>query len=173
MDIHLLRCAHGNERIGTHDEVHYTFVTIVWDVSFHVRRKQLHALPLTILNPSHQRIDIMFTKDEICTLVDIIIIDPTHTDPLPWSYTTQGFVAFDAVQVLKKSYHNRHSINQFLPFTIEVFGCLHKQVNVFLHECANVIWSLKGPKDLPRFVLVIFFIKEFQLRCKECKHAPF
>jgi len=29
MGIHLLRCAHGNERIGTHDAIHNTFVTIV------------------------------------------------------------------------------------------------------------------------------------------------
>jgi hypothetical protein len=30
------------------------------------------------------------------------------------------------------------------PLTMEVFGCLHKHVDVFLHKCANAIWSLKG-----------------------------
>jgi len=95
-------------------------------------------------------------KNGICTLVDVVIIDPTHVDLLPRFCTIQGFVAFDAAQAKKRSYRNRHSTNQFLPFTIEIFGCLHKQANVFLHECANVIWSLKGPKDLPLFVLVNF-----------------
>jgi hypothetical protein len=38
---------------------------------------------------------------------------------------------------------------------MEVFGCLHKQADVFLHECRNVIWSLKGLEGL-LFVLVDF-----------------
>jgi hypothetical protein len=28
---------------------------------------------------------------------------------------------------------------------------------MFLHECANVIWSLKGPEGPPLFVLVTIF----------------
>jgi hypothetical protein len=36
MGIHFLRCAHGNEHIGTHDVIHNTFVTIVWNACFHV-----------------------------------------------------------------------------------------------------------------------------------------
>jgi len=39
---------------------------------------------------------------------------------------------------------------------IEVFGCLHKHANAFLHDYANVIWSLKEPKGPPLFVLVTF-----------------
>jgi hypothetical protein len=35
----------------------------------------------------------------------------------------------------------QHLTNQFLPLTIKVFGCLHKQVDVFLYICANAIWS--------------------------------
>jgi hypothetical protein len=49
--------------------------TIVRDVGFHVGQ-QLHA-PLSITSNSfHQRVDIMFSKDGICTLVDIVIVDP-------------------------------------------------------------------------------------------------
>jgi hypothetical protein len=36
MGILLLRCAHGNERTRTHDAIHETFATIVWDAGFHV-----------------------------------------------------------------------------------------------------------------------------------------
>jgi hypothetical protein len=44
----------------------------------------------------------------------------------------------------KKSYCDRHPTYQFLLLTIKVFGYLHKQVDMFLHDCANAIWNLKG-----------------------------
>jgi hypothetical protein len=40
---------------------------------------------------------------------------------------------------------------------MKVFGCLHKHVDVFLHNYANAIWNLKGPESLPLSVLVIFY----------------
>ncbi len=45
----------------------------------------------------------------------------------------------------------------FLLFVIEVFGCLDKQTNVLLHDCANAVWNFKGLEGLPLFVLVTFF----------------
>jgi hypothetical protein len=61
-----------------------------------------------------------------------------------------------------------------LPITIEVFKCSHKQVDVFLHNNANVIWSLKGLEGSPLSILVTFLqIKQFQLHYKRCKHPPF
>jgi hypothetical protein len=39
---------------------------------------------------------------------------------------------------------------------MEMFVNLHKQVDVFLHNCANAIWNLKGPEGPPLFVLVTF-----------------
>jgi len=65
-------------------------------------------------------------------------------DFFPWFCTTQKFVALDATQGKERSYYNWHHTDQFLPLVIEVFGCLHKHANVFLHDCANVIWNLKG-----------------------------
>ncbi len=46
----------------------------------------------------------MLTKDDIHTLVDIIIIDPMWANLLPQTCETQRFVAFDAAQAKKKSY---------------------------------------------------------------------
>ncbi len=66
-------------------------------------------------------------------------------DLFPRSCTTQGFAAFDVAHAKERSYCNQHPIDQVLPLIIEVFGCLHKHVNVFLHDCINAIWSLKGP----------------------------
>jgi hypothetical protein len=58
---------------------------------------------------------------------------------------------------LKRKKKTIATINQFLLLTIEVFGYLHKYVYVFLHDCANVIWSLKGSKDPHFHVLIICF----------------
>ncbi len=73
----------------------------------------------------------MFTKDGIRTLINVVIADLTQAILFPQSYGTQGFAAFDVVQIKERSYYNQHPIDQFLPLTIEVFGCLHKHANVF------------------------------------------
>jgi hypothetical protein len=75
----------------------------------------------------------VFIKAGIRTLANVVIIDPTRVDLLPRSCVIQRFVASDAVQAKEKSYHNQHSTDQFLLLVIEVFGCLHKHVDVFLH----------------------------------------
>jgi hypothetical protein len=64
-----------------------------------------------------------------------------------------------------------HPINQFLPLTIEVFGCLNKHYNVFLHDYANAIWSLKGIENIHPWSL--FFVKTFRSHYKRCKRLPF
>jgi len=142
--IHLLCCAHGNERTRTHDAIHDTFAAITWDANFHVGWKQLHAFPSTTFNFSYWQVEIVLTKNDIHTLAKVVIANWMWADLLPWFCATQGFVGFDVVQANERSYHNRHPTNQFLPLAIEVFGCLHKHGNVFLHDCANAIWSLKG-----------------------------
>jgi hypothetical protein len=81
----------------------------------------------------------VFTKDDICTLVNVVIIDPTQVDLFPQSCATQRFVISNAIQAKKQSYHDRHIADQFLPLRVEVFGCLCKHADVFLHNCANAI----------------------------------
>jgi len=119
----------------------------------------------------------VLAKNEIPTLANIVIIDQMHVDLHNPSFCTiQGFVASGIAQAKEMSYHNQHPIDKFLPLTIDVFGCLFKQANVFLHNCANVIWSFKGPKGqraLPFLFRLLLFVKEFQLRRKGCKHLPF
>jgi hypothetical protein len=114
----------------------------------------------------------VFTKDGIHTLVDVVIVDPTQANLIHQSYTTRRFATFEVVQAKKGNYYDRHPIGQFLPLAIEVFGCLNKQANVFLHDCANAMWNFKRPKCTPLSVLVIFHIKNSQLHCKGCKHPP-
>jgi len=99
----------------------------------------------------------VLTKDGIRTLANVVIVDPTQADLLPQSCAIQGFVTFNAAQAKERNYRNRHPCDQFLPLTIEVFGYLHKQIDVFLHNCANAIWSLKGIEG-PHFSTFIIFL---------------
>ncbi len=105
----------------------------------------------------------MLTKNEICTLINIFIADPTQADLFCGFCITQGFVAFKAVQAKENSYHNQHPTNHLLLLAIEVFGCLNKQADVFLHGCANAMWDFKRPKGPPFFLLVTFLHKKISI----------
>jgi hypothetical protein len=77
MSIHLLHCVHGNECTKTHDVVRNIFFAIAKDASFHMGQEQLHMLLSNMFNSSCQQVDIMFIKDGIHTLVNVIIANPT------------------------------------------------------------------------------------------------
>ncbi len=83
MGIHFLHCVHGNEHTGTHDVIHDTFVGIARDVGFHVGQKLLHAIPSATFNSFRQRVNLVLTKNDIRTLADIVIANPTWADLLP------------------------------------------------------------------------------------------
>jgi hypothetical protein len=106
MGIHLLSYAPNNERTGTHDAICDTFTTIARKTNFNVGQKQLYVLPSTTFNSFHWQIHIMFTKHNIHTLTNVVIIDPTWMDLFPRFFATQRFVAFDAAQAKERSYHN-------------------------------------------------------------------
>ncbi len=80
----------------------------------------------SMFNYSCWWIDIVFTKDEIHTLIKVIIVDPRWMDLFFLSCATQGFYAFHVIQAKKRRYCDQCPIDQFLPLIIEIFGCLHK-----------------------------------------------
>jgi hypothetical protein len=151
---------------GSTSRLHEMLV-FMWD-----KNNYMH-FPSTTFNFSCQRINIMFAKDDIYTLADIVIVDPMWGNLFPRSCATQGFVTSNANQAKEKSYHNQHSTNQLLPLAIEVFGCLHKHADVFLHDCVNPICSLKGTKGLHLSTLIIFFHKKFSITIFHLKSVPF
>jgi hypothetical protein len=83
MGIDLLHCVHGNERTRTRDVIRNTFATIAWDVGFHLRWEQLHALPSITFNSFCQQVDIVLTKNGICSLTNVVITNPTQVDLYP------------------------------------------------------------------------------------------
>ncbi len=119
-----------NTHITTHVAIHDTFAAIAWDVGFHVGREQLHEFLSITFNSFCRRIDIMIIKDDV-TLVDVLIANSMRVDLKPRSCATQGFATSDVTQAKEKSYRNWHRINQIFPLTIEIFGCLHKHVDMF------------------------------------------
>jgi len=76
-----------------------------------------------MFNSSYEWIDIVLTKVDIHALIDIIIIDPTWVNLLPWSSVTKGFAASNTAQTKDRNYRDQHPIDQFLLLAIEVFGC--------------------------------------------------
>jgi hypothetical protein len=103
-------------------------------------------------------LDHILTKNDIHILTDVVIDNPTQVYLLPQSYRTQGFANSNAIQAKEMNYRNQHPTNQFLPLVIEVFGCLHKHVDIFLYDCANAIWSLKGLEEGPHLSTLITFL---------------
>jgi hypothetical protein len=47
-------------------------------------------------------------------------------------------------------------MDEFFPFAIEVFSCLHQQVGDFFHQCANMAWLAKG--DPLNIILCAFYM---------------
>jgi hypothetical protein len=76
--IHFLHCGHGKKCIKTHDVICKTFIVIVQNVGFHVWWKQLHALPSTTFDSSYQWVNIVFIKNGIRTLSNVVISDPHY-----------------------------------------------------------------------------------------------
>ncbi len=48
----------------------------------------------------------MFTKYDICTLIDVVIANPTWADLFLQSCQTQGFAIVNETQTKEMSYHN-------------------------------------------------------------------
>jgi hypothetical protein len=105
-----------------------TFATIAQDVGLHMGWKQLYVLPSNTFNYSCWWINIVLTKNGIRTLVDVVITNLTRADLLPRSCTTQRFVTSNVAQAKKRSYCDRHLADQFLPLTVELFGCVFTQL---------------------------------------------
>jgi hypothetical protein len=70
-------CAHGGEKIVSHDVVRDVFVSIVRDANFHVLREHTHVVRFaTFFQSFHPRVNIVLMVDGICTLVDVVIVNP-------------------------------------------------------------------------------------------------
>jgi hypothetical protein len=68
-----------------------------------------------------------------------------------------GVIMTLVAHVKEGFYRDHYPTNMFLPFAIEVFGCLHQKANNFLHQCVNMVWTTKGTKGPPLSMLRSFY----------------
>ncbi len=118
---------------------------------------QTHVLSPASLQSSRELVDIMLLIDGICTLANVIIINPTQVDLVSQTTSFHRVVTKMVTQAKEGFYHNQHPINTFFSLTIEVFGCIHQQAYDFLHRCASMAWSPKGTNGLPLIILLAFY----------------
>jgi len=95
----------------------------------------------------------MLSIDGICTLADVVIVNPTRVDLVFQTASFHGMVTKMVTQAKEGFYHNYHPINMFFPLAIEIFGCIHQQAYDFLYGCASMAWSQKGTNCLPLMIL--------------------
>jgi len=109
---------------------HDTFwdiVTITLETGARILREASH------LFPCHTQwwMDILITRDDFRTLMDIIIVDSTHTNMVQWTLTTTTHVVMMATQEKTWSYIERALGNDFIPFVIKTYRCCHFHFDSF------------------------------------------
>jgi hypothetical protein len=62
-----------------------------------------------------------------------------------------------AIQIKEGLYRNQYLAKKKFPLAIEVFGCLHQQVDNFLHHCANMAWVANVSKGPLLLILGAFY----------------
>jgi hypothetical protein len=146
---------------------------IARDAGFHVGLEQLHAFPSTTFNSFCRWVDIVLSKDDIRTLVDVVIVDSTWTDLFPRSYAIQRFIALDAVQAKERSYYNQHLTNQILTEQLKYLVAYTNMLICFYTTVLMPFGAWRGQKAFIFLPWSHFFIKKFWSHYQRCKCLPF
>jgi hypothetical protein len=80
--------------------------------------------------------DILITKNGFQTLMDVIITNPIYIDMVQQTLTTTIHVVMMVAQENTRSYVERALGNDFIPLSIETYGCLHSHHDSFFTTCA-------------------------------------
>jgi len=104
----------------------------------------------------------VFTKGAICTLINIVIATQHKLIYFLNFAQLKDYLPLMQLKPRKRTIATNTSLI-FLSLTIEVFGCLHKHVEVFLHDYATAIWSLKRPEGPLLSTLVTFLCQKISL----------
>jgi hypothetical protein len=156
MGIHLFHCTRGGERTTSHDAIRNAFVSIVRDARFHILQEQTHILQPPSFQNFHQRVNIVWSIDSICTLDDVVIVDPILTNLVSHVAFFHGVVMIVVAQMKEKLYHDCYPMDMFFPIIIEV-GCFHEQSNNFFGQWVNMVWTAKGIEGPPLSIVALFF----------------
>ncbi len=118
--------------------------TSTWDETNHT-----HFLHLTLKLLSS-------TINQQCNLQKwaLHFIRPTHTYLLKHVFHKDSL--HEKQHMWKQTITMTTTNRLILPLTIQNFICLHKYVDVFLDNCVNVTWGMKGIEGPLSFVLINF-----------------
>ncbi len=113
MGIYLLHYPCKSEHITSHDN----FATITLDSGTHIQNEVSHLFP----HHTRKRMDIVITRDDFWTWVDVVIANPTHTNLVQCPSTTTTHVTTFAIQNKAQSYIKRTLGDDFIPFAIDIW----------------------------------------------------
>jgi hypothetical protein len=121
LGIHLICCLCENDCTTTHDTLQNTIATIASKSGAHIYREVFHFFP----HDTQRWVDIIITKDNFRTLMDVVIANLTHTNLVQHASTMIMHVTIVIVQDKTQSYTKRVPRNDFIPLTIETYNCFH------------------------------------------------
>jgi len=110
LGIHLLCCPCGRERTVAHDTFWNTIGAIISKSGAHVQRKVFHLF----FYHTQRQVDIVITRDIFRILVDVVIVNLTHTNLVQHALTTTHPTTVIA-QNKAWSYIERTQGNDFIP----------------------------------------------------------
>jgi hypothetical protein len=97
-----------------------------------VQREVSHLFPCH----TRRRVDIVITRDNFCTLANVIV-DPTPIYLVQCVLMTTSHVAIIATQDKAQSYIKRTPREDFIPLATETYNCLHPHFDSFLTSCVH------------------------------------
>jgi hypothetical protein len=133
LGIHLLCCLCESEHTTTHDTFQNIVVVITSQNGAHVKKEVSHFFSC----PTQKQMDIVIARYKLWTLVNIIIVDLTHTNLVQWASTTTTHATIIIAQDKAQSYIEWAPRNDFIPLAIETYGCFHPHFDSFLSSCVH------------------------------------
>jgi len=134
MGIHLFRYTHGGERTIYHDVVRDAFSYVMKHAWFHVFWEQTHIFLPSSFQSFHWWVNIILSIDGICTLADVIIVDPSQAYLVSWLVISCGVAVIVTVQVKEGFYCDHYPTNMFLPLAIKVLGVFTSSWTTFFND---------------------------------------
>ncbi len=121
LGIHLLCCSCENDCTTTHDTLQNTIATIASKSGAHIQREVFHFFP----HHTQRRVNIIITKDNFRTLMDVVITISTHTNLVQHASTMIMHATIVIVQNKTQFYTERAPRDHFILLTIETYNGFH------------------------------------------------
>jgi len=118
LSTHLLWCLCRNERIITHDTFQDTIPAIVLESGKHVQTEVSHLF----FRYTQWWMDILITKDDFWTLMDVIIANSIRTNMLQWTLMMITHVAMMAIQRKHDHMLSEHHVMTSFPLLLKPMG---------------------------------------------------